>query len=169
MNPRTKLPVFLALLCLLPAAGSAQSTPTQSDANVPPIAGESKFGVGITSSYPAYGISGLYDMSEKVTLQAVLGAFGSVTAVSGRGMFRFDRKEKYDWYGFGTVGMWTCTYCSSTLGFGGGAGAELKWSKIFGDADFPPLFSTFELGMVTANLGNAFSGFFWGGGLHYRF
>lgn len=55
---------------------------------------DNKFGIGIQSSWPSYGLSGIYDMSDRITLQAVVGALGTVTNLSGRLNYRFDIREK---------------------------------------------------------------------------
>jgi len=136
---------------------------------------DNKFGIGIQSSWPSYGLSGIYDMSDRITLQAVVGALGTVTNLSGRMNYRFDIREKYNFYGYGTAGLWSYDYTidrENVVGFGGGAGIELDWRKIISPEDnsFPPLYSSFDLGFVLANFDYYnFSGFVMGGGLHYRF
>lgn len=159
-----KLVVVGALLAglLLPTSLRAQ------DSDVPEIAGESRFGVGFQSSFPVWGVSGLYDMSPTVTLQGIVGAFGRINAFGARGLYRFERSEAWDAYGYGTAGLWTCSLCDGTPGFGGGAGIELKWPELVED-DFPPIYSTFDIGVVVADVGVPFSGFVFGTGLHYRF
>lgn len=133
------------------------------------------FGIGLQSSWPSYGLSGVYDMSDRITLQAVVGALGTVTNLSGRALYRFDQREKYDLYGFGTAGLWRYDYTidtESVVGFGGGAGIELDWRSIISpdDNSFPPLYSSFDLGFVLADFDfYDFSGLYFGGGLHYRF
>jgi len=140
-----------------------------------------RLGVGFQSSWPAYGLSGLYDVNERITAQAVLGAFGSLTTLSGRGLYHFQREEKYSMYGFGTVGIWRHSFqvlgsseSQTSPGVGGGAGLELDWRRLLdasGDGSgFPPLFSSIDLGFVAASFDNYnFSGLVIGAGLHYRF
>jgi hypothetical protein len=167
-------------LLAAPIAGHAQESPS-SGAATPAAAEGSRFGVGFQSSWPAYGLSGLFDVSDRITAQAVLGAFGAVTTLSGRGLYHFNRQTKYSLFGFGSVGVWRYGYdvlgvsdSETTVGVGGGAGVELDWQGILNDDDdgdsFPPLFSTIDLGLTMASFDaynwNAFS---FGVGLHYRF
>ncbi len=162
-----------SLLLLLTAAEGIQA---QASPDAP-----GRMGLGFQSSWPAYGLSGTYEVSEKVTAQGVIGAFGSLTTVSARGLYHFQREEKYSLYGFGTAGIWRHSYriigvseSQTSPGVGGGAGVELDWRRLL-DADgsgsgFPPLFSTIDLGFVAASFDNYnFSGLVIGAGLHYRF
>ena len=159
----------LLVAALVPAAAQAQED-------------ESPYGIGFQSAWPAYGLSGLYDMSERFTAQAVLGALGTATSLAGRGIYRFSQKEKYNWFGFGSVGLWRYAYTDcciggntyrsteSSVGIGGGVGIELDWGSILDDEEFPPLYSNFELGLQLASFDYYnFSALGFGGGLHYRF
>jgi hypothetical protein len=157
-----------ALLVLFPPQGlSAQDGAEPSG----------RLGVGFQSSWPAYGLSGVYDVNERLTAQAVIGAFGSLTTLSGRGLYHFQRQEKYSLYGFGTVGIWRHSFralgiseSETSPGVGGGAGVELDWRRLLDDSGFPPLFSSIDLGFVAASFDNYnFSGMVIGAGLHYRF
>lgn len=141
---------------------------------------ESRFGIGFQSSWPAYGLSGIYDVSDRITAQAIVGAFGSVTTLSGRVLYNFQKEPKHALYGFGSTGLWRHSYrilgdsdTESVLGIGGGAGIELNWRAIVDDSPeptFPRLFSSFDLGFVAANFDYYdFSGLVFGAGLHYRF
>jgi hypothetical protein len=164
---------FLALI-LVPAQEIVAQAPDQT----PPT---SRLGVGFQSSWPAYGLSGVYDVSDRITAQAVVGAFGSLTTLSGRGLYRFQTEEKYSMYGFGTVGIWRHSFRGlgtsaneTSPGVGGGAGIELDWRQILdasgNGSGFPPLFSSIDLGFVAASFDNYnFSGLVFGAGLHYRF
>jgi hypothetical protein len=140
-----------------------------------------RFGVGFQSSWPAYGLSGVYDVSEKVTAQAVVGAFGALSTLSGRGLYHFQRQESHSLYGFGTVGVWRHSWnfaggssSETSPGIGGGAGVEFDWRNILNGSgngsDFPPIFSSIDIGFVAASFDNYnFSGLVIGAGLHYRF
>jgi len=133
----------------------------------------SPFGIGFQSAWPSYGISGLYDVNEQITVQAIIGALGTVTNFGGRGIYRFQIEPKYNLYGFGTVGLWRYDYTidtESVVGFGGGAGVELDWRRILEDDSFPPLYTSLDLSFVLANFEYYnFSGISTGGGVHYRF
>jgi hypothetical protein len=156
--------MVLALAALAPTPSSAQEGDSQT-----------RFGIGFQSSWPAYGISGLYDLNEQITLQGIIGAFGTVTNLGVRGLYRFQTEDKYDLYGFGTAGLWSYDYSIDTenvIGFGGGAGIELDWRRILtpDDNSFPPLFSSIDIGFVVADFEYYdFSGLVIGGGIHYRF
>jgi hypothetical protein len=177
--PRRTLPhltsALLFLLLSVPVSAHGQDAPPA------PSDGGSPFGLGFQSSWPAYGLSGLYDMNERITLQAVLGALGTVSTLSGRLLYHFGRQPKYSPYAFGTVGLWRYSYrglgsrsSESTVAFGGGAGVELDWRGILtaeGETPtFPSLYSTIDLGLTLAGFEHyAWSAFTYGVGLHYRF
>lgn len=140
----------------------------------------SRFGIGFQSSWPAYGISGIYDVNDKVTAQVVLGAFGALTTISARGLYHFQKEQKHSLYGYGTAGLWRHSFrgfgvseTENSPGLGAGAGVELNWREIIDDGDeptFPRLYSSLDLGFVAASFDHYnFSGFVIGGGLHYRF
>ena len=133
---------------------------------------DSPFSLGFQSSWPSYGISGRYEVSEKTMIQGVIGALGTVTNFSGRLLYDFQQKEKYDFYAHGTVGMWrwggNVSFESQTsVGFGGGVGMEFDLQELFSpdDEDFPPLYWNIEIGAVVANFDNYnFSAITHGGG-----
>jgi len=178
---RRPVAVPLATLCLAALLGLAPSPAhAQEGAQASRQERSSRFGIGVQSSWPAYGLSGIYDPNDQITGQAVLGALGTVTTISGRLLYHFKRLEKYNWYGFGTVGLWRHSYrlagisdSESAVAFGGGAGIELDWRRIIesGGSSFPPLYSTIDIGL-TATTGfdhYSWSALTWGVGLHYRF
>jgi hypothetical protein len=158
-----------ALVVALAMAGEAQGQE------------ESRFGVGFQSAWPAYGLSGLYDVNDRVTAQAIIGAFGTVSTLSGRLIYDFQQQPKHALYGFGTTGVWRHSYSvlgvsdsESSFSAGGGAGIELDWRAIVdGDAaepTFPRLFSSFDISFVATSFEfYDFSGLVIGAGLHYRF
>lgn len=150
--------------------GTAQSGSSQDlSATAPP------YGVGAQWAAPAFGVSGVYDFTEQISGQAVLGFFGGLQSYSGRILYRFNQKEAYDLYGFGTVGVWRYSGAFSTesaTGLGGGVGLEYSWQHLFDSADMPPLFGNVELGFVSLTgdfSGYNFSSFVYGVGIHYRF
>jgi hypothetical protein len=141
---------------------------------------ESRFGIGFQSSWPAYEISGLHDVNDRITAQAVVGAFGTLSTLSGRVLYNFQKEEKHALYGYGTSGVWRHSFRSvgfsdseTSFGAGGGAGVELNWRNIVDDSPdstFPRLFSSLDIGFVTARFDwYDFSGITIGGGIHYRF
>jgi len=173
--------VLIAMLALIASLGLApEAALAQDGAQTGQQEGGSPFGIGVQSSWPAYGLSGIYDANERMTAQLVLGALGTVTTISGRLLYHFKRLEKYNWYGFGTVGMWRHSFrlagiddSETAVAFGGGAGIELDWRRIIESdgGEFPPLYSTIDIGL-TATTGfdhYSWSALTWGIGLHYRF
>ena len=140
-----------------------------------------RYGVGLGSSWPAYGLSGTIQISETITGEAILGFFGDVTNFGGRIWYRFNRNAKYDIYGYGGVGVYRYKGFDSilldigvsegVLGLGFGAGVEAGLAKLFDDEDFPPIFVSAELGIALASFEyyGGFSTISLGFGIHYRF
>lgn len=159
------LPVaaLAAALLLIPAPGQAQGDEA-----------DSPWAVGFQSSYPAYGISVRYDLSEKLVAQGILST-GTISGVTGRGNYELQENPKYDIFGYGSVTLWYWSGSGTfdpeaAVGFGAGGGVELDWPEIFDDPEFPPLFSTIELGFGTAGFTNySFSALTIGGSIHYHF
>lgn len=89
------------------------------------VADEHRYGVGFTATFPSYGLSGMYDVSDQISAQAIIGALGTVSNVSGRVLHRFNQHPKYDVFGFGSAGMWFGGG-ASVAGVGGGGGVELN-------------------------------------------
>lgn len=141
-----------------------------------------KFGVGFASSWPAYGISGTYQVNPAVTAEAVIGLLGTVSNFGGRLWYRFNRNHNYDLYAYGAASIYRYGYYSydlglnrrreseSVLGLGGGAGFEYGLRSLMNDQTMPPVFFNVELGIALASFEYYnFSSFVWGGGIHYRF
>ena len=141
-----------------------------------------RFGIGLASSWPAYGLSGTLQISETLTAEALLGALGTVTTFGGRLWYRFDPNPNYDLYGYGAVGVYRYGYdtfdsslnrtrgTESVLGLGAGAGIEAGLQRLFKDETFPPIFINAEVGLAFANFDYYnFSSFVFGTGIHYRF
>jgi hypothetical protein len=172
-------PLFVAALLPLivpPAAAQDRAAPSQADVEDSELTvgvQGGRFGVGTASSWPAYGLSGTYHVNEKVTAQAVLGFFGTVSSFSGRGWYRFTRDVKYDLYGYAGAGLYRYDYAVDTenvLGLGAGVGIETSLQKLFDEDDFPPIFANSEFGLSYANFDfYNFSALTFGFGIHYRF
>ena len=140
-----------------------------------------RYGIGVGSAWPAYGISGTLQMSETITAEAVLGLFGDVSNFGGRLWYRFNRNEKYDVYGYGAVGIYSYRgydpfflerrVSESVLGIGAGAGVEAGLPKLFDDDELPPIFLNAELGLAFGSFDyyGGFSTLALGFGVHYRF
>lgn len=175
--PRVLLVILLLGMALCPprAAGQDAASPGL-DGTVGVQGG--RFGIGVASSWPAYGISGTLQVSETLTAEAVLGFFGSVSNFSVRGWYRFNRNESYDLYAYGAVGVYRYRYnliinsgTESVLGLGAGGGIEGSLQKLFEEEDFPPIFVNAELGLAFASFEyySGFSALIFGIGIHYRF
>lgn len=132
-----------------------------------------RFGLGVTSSWPAYGLSGTLQFSETLTAEALLGFFGTISNFGGRVWYRFKRDLDYDLYGYGAASLYRYDYVidtESVLGLGGGAGIEAGLQRLLDDSDFPPIFINAEVGLAIASFEYYnFSTFIFGAGIHYRF
>lgn len=173
-RPAALVVCSLLFLAISGAPAGAQDAPTPES----PIEAHDPgpFAVGFQSSWPAYGISGIYNVTDKIGAQLVVGAFGSWTTLTGRGLYRFAPGEKYSPYGFGTAGVYRYSYGSigtaseSSVIVGAGGGVEVSLPALFEDSDFPPLFWSVDLGFSAGSFQfYNWSGFSWGSGLHYRF
>lgn len=181
----SRVPAMFAVclvLGLVSLPASAQSADGDTDGETVGLQG-GKFGVGFASSWPSYGLSGTLQVSETITAEVLLGFLGALTNVGGKAWYRFNRNEKYDLYGYGTVSMYRYDYSrfdanlmqivddtETVFGFGAGAGVEAGIRKLFGDDELPPIFLNWEIGLGIANFEfYDFSAFVFGGGIHYRF
>jgi len=168
--------MILAFL-LLPVTTNGQETTAPAEEAFQTVGMQGgKYGVGMTSSWPIYGLSGTMQFNETITGEAVLGIFGALTSYGVRGWYRFDRNENYDFYGYGSLSILQHRYSrfgggtESVMGLGGGVGVESSLQKIFDDEDFLPLFVNAELGLAFANFDHYnFSSFVFGFGIRYRF
>jgi len=131
---------------------------------------EGDFYAGLES----YGLSGKYDVTDKITAQGIVGVWGynSLTVMTGRGLYKFKEKEHYDFYGYGAISSWSwdnAYYDETVIGFGAGVGAEYDIRGI--DPEFIPLYLSADIGLQMANFDhyNGFSGLGLGFGLHYKF
>ncbi len=129
--------------------------------------------VGFQSSWPSYGISAKMDVGDKMAVQGIIGFLGTVNSYSLRGIYKFQREQFYNLYGFGSLGILTWggvgSYGSeSVFGFGAGGGVEYDLRGI--DSSFIPIFINLELGITIANFDNySFGSTGVGLGLHYKF
>jgi len=121
-----------------------------------------------------YGLSAKYDVSDKITAQAIGGFWGysGLTSFTGRGLYKFKEQNNYSLYGYGSLSSWSWSgygYDETVIGFGGGAGAEYDIRGI--DPEFIPLFVSADIGIQVANFDhyNSFSGLGIGLGVHYKF
>ena len=142
---------------------------------------ETKYGVGIQSSFPAWGISGMVDVAPKISVQGILGIVGDLRTYAGRGIYRFKKEPHWNTYGYGMIGAWSYPWyeredwrieekTETAIGFGAGAGIEYNWQAL--TPNLPPLWWNLEAGMGRVEFeeaGYGFATFMFGGGVHYRF
>ena len=121
-----------------------------------------------------YGLSGKYDMSNKLTAQAIVGLWGysGLTSITGRINYKFKEKNFYNLYGYGSLTSWSWSdsyYDETVFGFGVGAGGEYDLRGI--DRGFIPLFISLDLGLQVASFKHygGFGGIGLGLGIHYKF
>lgn len=140
-----------------------------------PVVGQEKvIGFGFQSSWPSYGLSARMAVSETGTLQGVIGALGPVRNFSGRYNHTFQRRAKYSTFAYGSAGVWTwgggAGFPSETsFGAGAGVGIEYDWRAMVDDEDFPPLMTSFEVGLGWIEFENYdFSMISFGLGMHYE-
>jgi hypothetical protein len=136
------------------------------------------FGLGFQYSYPFWGLSGLADVANNVSIQGIFGLFGDLKAYAGRGIYRFNKKPKWNTYGYGMVGAWSYTGLdirtleeTTETSFGFGAGLGVEWDLRAWVSDFPPLWWNFGIGIGSVEFDTVdydFAAFSVGVGLHYR-
>ena len=121
-----------------------------------------------------YGLSGKYDVSDKITAQAIVGAWGynNLTSITGRGIYKVKQKNYYDLYayGSGTSWMWDNGFQKETVfGFGAGGGIEYDIRGL--DQSLPAIYINADLGLQYANFSyyGGFGGLGLGLGVHYKF
>lgn len=135
-----------------------------------------KIGAGLQSSFPTFGISGIYNLNEQMAAQAVLGFIGSTSAFGGRFLYRFRREENYNFYGYGMLGIfrhktwglhdkYILKWETETVaGFGLGGGVEYFFEGL------PEIGWNAELGIGIVDFEYYdFSAFMFGLGAHYYF
>lgn len=142
---------------------------------------ETKYGIGLQFSFPAWGLSGMIDLKEDVSIQGIFGLFGDLTTIAGRGLYRFRQEPYWNIYGYGMLGIWSYPYTElegwsweekteTTLGFGVGVGIEYNWQAW--DEELPPIWYNAEFGIGSVNFDKAnynFSTMMLGAGAHYKF
>ena len=144
-----------------------------------------KWGVGFQGTFPGNGISGMMDINEQISVQAILGFWGNLNTYAGRGLYRFKKEDDWEIYGYGMIGAWSYdgvrvrtigllleshSHTETVIGFGAGAGIEYDWRAL--DPDLPPLFWNIELGIGIVDFNKVnydFNTLIFGVGVHYRF
>jgi hypothetical protein len=169
--------VALATVAIVsaPAPAAAQQQPGVPGPGQPGLEAplRPKLGIGFQSSWPSYGVSGIYDLNPTVSGQAVVGFLGGWTTLSARGLYRVAQRPHIDPYGYGMAGMWrydSGLSDASAFTFGGGGGLDIDLRLLA--PDLPPLYFNMELGLSMVNLELAgYNGAMmaFGAGFHYRF
>ncbi|MEA1879537.1 MAG: hypothetical protein U9N11_02670 [Campylobacterota bacterium] len=121
-----------------------------------------------------YGLSGKYDITNKITGQAIVGLWGysGLTSITGRVNYKFKQTKYYNMYGYGSISSWSWSnsfYDETVFGFGAGAGFEYDIRGL--DKNFIPLFISGDLGLQVASFDHygSFGGLGIGLGVHYKF
>lgn len=152
------------LLSSVMLAGNANAL----DLGQPLSEDESRWSVGIQSSFISGGISAKYRYTDIVTIQGTLGALGTVQNYGLRGLYTVKQEDSLNIYGFGGVGLWKWSGSGSfgsetVLGLSGGVGAAYTFPDL-------PLELSAELGLGLVNFDHySFSSVGIGLGAHYSF
>ena len=112
------------------------------------------FRIGFMYSYPSYGLSGIMEVNDKISVQGIMAPAGVVGMYSVRGLYTFEEREKWFTYGYGSIGMWNYDYLNdseSSFGFSAGAGIEYDLSLRYGE-NFPPITTSLEVGFGSVGL-----------------
>ncbi|MCK8825716.1 porin family protein [Fuchsiella alkaliacetigena] len=162
MSKKRILVLALVLALLLAVTGTVFAEEGDSE----------QYAVGFLASFPSYGISGVMQLTDQISVQGILGPLGTISTYSLRGRYNFQEDEYWRMYGYAGAGIWrydyTTTSTETSFGVAGGAGYEYDWQAF--DEDFPPLSSTVELGIGLVDLDYYdFTAITFGVGTHYRF
>ena len=131
------------------------------------------YGIGVQKLGAGWGISGVADINDQLSGQAVLGPFGDMHVYAVRGLYSFYRRMDWKLYAFGQGAYLKYRHNpdesrESALSFGAGVGLEYDWRRDF--PDMLPFFWNIELGLMTDRLDHkSISGLRIGAGVHYRF
>jgi len=120
------------------------------------------------------GLSVKYPYSDSITAQGIVGAIGTLTTFSVRGLYHFSNLKEARVYGYGSAGFLmidgnVINSSETAVGLGTGIGLDYDLQKSF--PTLPALSLNGEVGANFVNFDN-FSGFnvlTIGLGLHYRF
>ena len=150
-------------LCLVTLIGISQLS-AQSVKNT--------FGIGFQSSFPIYGLSAKYAISEQSVVQATIAPFGSgdfkLNFYGGRYIHRFKSDEALNPYLFAGAGLITfsgygATASDNFVSYSAGGGVEYIVAGALG------LSADLGYGKFGVSQGEGISGIFLGVGIHYYF
>ncbi len=155
------------MLCLAAVFSLAAESRDYSYGEIPPFAaGVQILGVG-------WGLSGLMDLNDDWSMQAVAGPFGRMNIYAVRGLYSLYRQADWNAYAFGQLAHINNREeegdpRETAFSVGGGVGVQYDWSRLH--PDMPPLIWSIEAGLMSDKLDNRdISGVRVGGGVHYRF
>lgn len=164
--------VFVLSSMLLAAAA-----PLASQSAKQPVHEPKTIGVGIQSSFPVYGASVMINTNSRISVQGILGAFGTLKMYGGRALYRFDAKSNLQPYAFGMLGSWSYEgyelsssgmsiqkSTETVFGLGAGGGVEYFFQGL------PDLGFNAEVGYGSAKFKQIdydFSAISFGVGIHY--
>jgi hypothetical protein len=175
-----RIATLLVLAVCIPAAAAQDSASSSHSSAAPPaersrVSEDRPYGVGVNGTILTWGVSGMADVTPRVSVQASVGALGTVTALGGALLYRFNQQDSYDLFGYGGASYLRVDDLgfgdpASAVGIGGGVGIEWDWGRLFRSESFPPLHGTAQIGFTTyTTAGLGLSYFAAGGGLYYRF
>jgi len=140
---------------------------------------ESKFALGFQTCFPAWGVSGMINLDKNLSIQGIVGFFGSLNTYAGRVLYRFTQEDYWNAYAYGMLGAWSytgfvindlTTTTETVFGFGGGVGIEYSMQAL--SPKLPPIFWNLEAGISSVSFSEVaydFSTFMIGCGAHFRF
>jgi len=144
--------------------------------------GNRKIGVGIQSSFPVYGISAKFAITDQILAQAIVAPFGASSGTVGyslnfygaRGIYRFTDPDRTAVpYAFAGAGLIRSKF---TFGTTSTSANIMGWNLGVGVEFFPNFLDNLgvsaELGYGSMSVGTgdvALRSMLWGGGLHYYF
>ena len=126
---------------------------------------EGKYAAGTQLGVLGAGLSGKMKMNDKLTGQVVLSSLGTLTSLSGRGLFKFKEQKEFSLYGAGEVGMWINSD-KAGASMGASIGVETNWQNFV--EDIFPLWWSAEIG-IGLTPGHTYTPVRSQVGIHYRF
>jgi len=130
--------------------------------------------VGVETGTLTGGLSVKYPYSDTLTVQGIVGAIGTLTTFTARGLYHFSGFNAAQFYGYGSAGFLRAsgnliTSSETAFGVGGGIGVEYDLQKAF--PALPALSLDAEIGATLVNFDNfsSFNVLNLGLGVHYRF
>ncbi len=161
------LGLVAAFLLVGAGVAGAQQVPQEEPLTRP------RTGVGVQLTWPTYGLSGVMDLTDNLTVQGVVGPFWGLS-LTGRGIYRLTPLELFTPFAYGAVGYSTGfvlgTVSRGTVHFGGGGGVDVDVRNFV--PDLPPIFVNLEAGLMFVPWpggGGTSTYFMLGPGVHYRF